>query len=35
MFHLIQSEETPGDKNRHVLRKLHDVEDSDFERFLA
>ena len=34
MFHLIQSEETPGDKNRHVLRKLHDVEDSDFERFL-
>ena len=34
MFQLTQSEETQGDKNRHVLRKLHSIDDSDFDRFL-
>ena len=34
MFHLTQSKETQGDKNRHILRKLHNIGDSDFDRFL-
>ena len=35
MFQLTQSKETQGDKNRHILRKLHNIDDSDFERFLG
>ena len=31
---LTQSKETQGDKNRHVLRKLHSIDDSDFDSFL-
>ena len=34
MFQLTQSKETQGDKNRHVLHKLHNIDDSDFDRFL-
>ena len=34
MFQLTQTKETQGDKNRHILRKLHNVNDSDFDRFL-
>jgi hypothetical protein len=34
MFQLTQSKETQGDKNRHVLRKLYNIDDSDFDRFL-
>ena len=34
MFQLTQSKETQGDKNRHILRKLHNIDDSDFDRFL-
>ena len=35
MFQLTQSKETQGDKNRHILRKLHNIDDSDFDRFLG
>jgi hypothetical protein len=34
LFQLTQSKETQGDKNRHVLSKLHNIDDSDFDRFL-
>jgi hypothetical protein len=34
LFQLTQSKETQGDKNRHVLRKLHSIDDSDFDSFL-
>ena len=34
LFQLTQSKETQGDKNRHVLRKLYNIDDSDFDRFL-